>query len=1049
MFSTIFIERPRLAMVIAIVITLAGGIALTQLPVAELPSISPPVVTISAVYPGASAQVIKDTIAAPIEQEMNGVENMLYMNSDSTNNGTYSLQITFDVDSDPDINQVNVQNRLQLAESQLPSEVVNQGISVRRRSSDMLGVVSFISPDETRDRQFLSNYITRTIKDNLQRIEGVSDVFVFGEYQYSMRIWMDPDKLVALDMSADEVVRAIRQQNIQATLGSVGTAPNVDGQQLQYSLNAKGRLDSLEEFNDIVIRTNNRSGLVRVKDVADVELGSKSYNNAGSLDNQEAISVALYRSSDANAVATMNQVRAVLADHEKTMPADMAYIIPYDTSEYVQTAIKEISFTLGMTFSLVILVIFVFLQNARATLVPAAAIPVSIIGTFAVLLALGLNINTITLFALVLAIALVVDDAIVVVENVHRIMEEEDLDSKEATIKTMTQVTGPIISTTLVLLAIFVPIIFMPGITGQLYKQFGVTLCVSVLISSLCALTLSPAMCGVLLTKGRPQRRGPLAWFNKFLYSSRNSYTKIVGWLIRKAVIGVLLFLMVVGGAWFLYGTIPTSFLPQEDKGGFLIDVQLPEGATLQRLSEVNSEATQRLLQIKGVQRVIAVDGFSFLSGQAENVGFIIADLAPWDERTHPNLHIDALVQKTVEELNQISTASIRAFVPPAIQGLGVTGGFDFRLQALEDQPPNELAAVGLGLVMAANQHPALNMVYTTYSANTPQLWLDLERTRMQELGVSTANLFSTINQHLGSQYVNDFNLYGRTYQVKMRAKDTFRKDPEDILDLYVTSDSGMQIPVENLANISTILGAKVINRYNQFTSLNINGQAAPGYSSGQAMEVMEELAREHLPPGYSFEWSTMSLQEQDASGTVGYLFALALIFAYLFLVAQYESWNLPLTIILSVIVATLGALIGLWITGISMSIYAQIGMVLLVGLAAKNAILIVEFSRDLKEDGATTLDAAIDGARIRFRAVLMTAFTFILGVAPLVWAVGAGASSRRHIGTVVFSGMIAASTIALLLIPLLYFLLQSMRDKSTVWKQRRRKRLEDKTLTD
>ncbi|MFA5700773.1 MAG: multidrug efflux RND transporter permease subunit [Desulfuromonas sp.] len=1049
MFSTIFIQRPRLAVVIAIVITLAGGIALTALPVAEYPSITPPVVRVSAVYPGASAQVIKDTIAAPIEQEMNGVEDMLYMNSDCTNNGTYSLEITFDVDSDPDIDQVNVQNRLQLAESQLPPEVVNQGISVRRRSSDMLGVVSFTSPGGTHGRLFLSNYISRAIKDTLQRIDGVSDVFVFGEFEYSMRIWMDPDKLSALGMSTDEVITAIRQQNIQATLGSVGTAPSVVGQQVQYTLNAKGRLDSVEEFNQIVIRTNDRGGLVRLNDVAEVELGSKSYSTGGNLDNREAISMALYRSSSANAVATMERVREVLKEQEKTMPADVTYVIPYDTTAYVKAAIKEISFTLGLTFLLVVLVIFVFLQNIRATLIPAAAIPVSIIGTFAVLQVLGLNINTITLFALILAIGLVVDDAIVVVENVYRIMEEEGLEPKEATIKAMSQVTGPIIATTLVLLAIFVPIAFMPGITGLLYKQFGVTLCVSVLISSLCALTLSPAMCGVLLKKARPHKRGPLAWFNKFMNFSRNSYTGIVGWLIRKTALGVVLFLLITAGAWLLSARIPTSFLPQEDKGAFLVDVQLPEGATLERLSEVNAEATRRMLQIEGIERVIAIDGFSLLSGNAENVGFIIADLTPWDERTHADLHIDALVQKTMQELNGISTATIRAFIPPPIQGLGVTGGFDFRLQAMEDQPPSELAAVGLGLVLAANQHPALNMVYTTYSANTPQLWLDLERTRMQELGVSTANLFATLNQYLGSQYVNDFNLYGRTYQVKVRAKENFRKNPDDILDLYITSDSGKEIPVENLLNISTILGARVINRYNQFTSLTINGQAAPGYSSGEAMDVMEELAAEHLPPGYSYEWSTMSLQEQKASGTVGYLFALALIFAYLFLVAQYESWNLPLTIVLSVIIATLGALVGLWITGIPMSIYAQIGLVLLVGLAAKNAILIVEFSRDRKEEGARTRDAAIDGARVRFRAVLMTAFTFILGVAPLVWAIGAGAASRRHIGTVVFSGMIAASTVALLIIPVLYYLFQSLRDKSTAWKQRRRERLANKALPD
>ncbi|MFW6387314.1 MAG: efflux RND transporter permease subunit, partial [Thermodesulfobacteriota bacterium] len=973
MFSRIFIQRPRLAVVIAVVITLAGSIALTSLPVAEYPSITPPVIRVSAVYPGASAQVVKDTIAAPIEQEMNGVEDMLYMSSSSTNDGSYSLEVTFDVDSDPDIDQVNVQNRLQLAESQLPPEVVEQGIEVRRRSSDMLGVVSFTSPQGSHDRLFMSNYISRAIKDTLQRVDGVSDVYVFGEYEYSMRVWMDPDRLSALSMSPSEVIDAIRAQNIQATLGSVGTAPSVPGQLLQYTINAKGRLDSVEEFEEIVVRTNARGGVVRVKDVADIELGSKNYSAGGNLDNNQAIHMALYRSSDANAIQTMEEVRRVLKEQEQSMPEDLAYTIPYDTTGYVQEAIKEITFTLLLTFGLVVLVIFVFLQNVRATLIPAAAIPVSIIGSFAALLALGFNLNTISLFALVLAIGLVVDDAIVVVENVYRIMEEEDLEPKEATIKAMEQVTGPIIATTLVLLAIFVPIAFMPGITGLLYKQFGVTLCVSVLISSLCALTLSPAMCGVVLKKAHPHRRGPLAWFNKYLNFSRNIYIAAVSWLIRKAAIGVIIFLLIAGGAWFLSERIPGSFLPQEDKGAFLIDVQLPEGATLDRTIQVNKEGTEKLLEIEGIERVIAVDGFSLLSGRAENVGFLIADLEPWAERTRSDLHIDALVEKASGVLNGISTASIRAFVPPPIQGLGVTGGFDFRLQALEDQDPQELAAVAMGLLGEANQHPALNRVYTTYSANTPQLWMDLKRTRMEELGVPAANLFATLNQHLGSQYVNDFNLYGRTYQVKVRAKDSFRRNPEDIRDLYVSNAEGEEVPVENLVDISTILGAKVVNRYNQFTSLTINGEAAPGYSSAEAMQAMEELADEHLPPGYSFEWSAMSLQEESASGTVGYLFVLALIFAYLFLVAQYESWNLPLSIVLSVIVATLGALVGLFITGFSMSIYAQIGMVLLVGLAAKNAILIVEFARDRKEEGIRTRDAALEGAKLRFRAVLMT----------------------------------------------------------------------------
>ena len=1047
MFSRTFIERPRLAMVISILITLGGLIAIFNIPVAELPHITPPAVRVSTAYPGASAEVVRDTVAAPIEQEINGVENMLYMESSCSDDGSYSLVVTFSVDSNPDIDQVNVQNRLQLAQSRLPQEVLDQGIDVRRRSEDMLGVITFTSPRGTRDRIFMSNYIDRTINDALVRIPGVSDVNVFGEYTYSMRIWLDPDRLAALQMGPDDVVRAVRRQNIQATLGSVGTAPASPGQELQYTLKARGRLKSPEEFENIVIRSNEQGGLVRVKDVARVELGSESYGTEGSVDNRPTVGVAVYKSSEANALNTMAAVREELKRQAGSLPEDMDYLVMYDTSDYVRETIKEIVFTLGLTFLLVVLVIFAFLQNVRATIIPAAAIPVSIIGTFAVLLALGFSANTINLFALILAIGVVVDDAIIVVENVYRIREEGSVgDRKEAAIKAMEEITGPIVATTLVLLAVFVPIIFMPGITGGLYRQFGVTLCVSVVISAICSLTLSPALCAVFLKKTDPHRRGPFAWFNRFLGNSRTVYTSVVGWLIRHLAVAGLFFVIIAGGIWFFAGHLPTSFLPQEDKGGFFCDVQLPEGATLERTNQVLTRATQKLLEMEGVEHVLSVSGFSLLSGRSENVGFMICDLKPWEERTRPELRLNAIVGRAAREFSAITTANIIPVVPPPIQGLGTTGGFDFRLQALEGQSPGELVSVARGLVAAANQEPSLSRVYTTFTADTPQIFVDLDRTRAEQMGVAVSDVFSVLGHQTGSRYVNDFNLFGRTYDVRVQGQAPYRAKPEDIRDLYVQSGKGKKVPLESLVDLSYRLGPKVVKRYNLFTSLDIKGEAAPGYSSGQAMAAMERLAREKLPSGYGFEWSSMSYQEKQASGTVVYMFALALIFAYFFLVGLYESWNLPVSIVLSVLVATLGAFIGLWISGHPLSLYAQIGVVLLVGLAAKNAILIVEFARDRKNQGASAYEAAVGGAGTRFRPVLMTALTFILGVAPLVVATGAGASSRTHIGTVVFAGMIAATTLGILIIPALYYIFQRLGEKGQAlwWKGSKKQRMQD-----
>ncbi len=1038
MISRTFIERPRLAAVVSIVITLGGLIALFTIPVAQYPQITPPEIFVSAVYPGASAQVVSDTVAAVIEKEVNGVEDMLYMSSTCSDEGSYRLSVTFAVGTDPDIDQVNLQNRVQLATPKLPQEVVDQGITVRRRSSDIMAAVSFYSPNGTRDMLFLSNYASNYIKDALVRLPGVSDVFIFGEKEYSIRIWMDPDRMTALGLTTDDVLAAVRRQNVQAAVGSIGREPVPSGQQVQFTLRAKGRLEDADAFERIVVRTNQQGGLVRLADVAHVELAARDYATQSILNGRPAATLAVYRATGANALETMEAVRAELERLAEAMPEDMAYAIILDTTRYISAAIQEIEFTLALTFLLVLLVNYVFLQDWRATLVPTVAIPVSLIGSFAVLMALGASANTISLFALIMAIGLVVDDAIVVVENVYRVMAEEKLSPKEAAIRSMQQVTGPIIATTLVLLSVFVPVGFMPGITGELYRQFAVTICTAVVISSICALTLSPAMCATVLRPYRAPRRGPFAWFNRFLDVCRRGYVAGSGLLIRRIVLACVLFAIVIGSAGFLFRASPTSFLPQEDQGYFFVNVQLPEAASLERTSRVMERLTADLRDIPGVKDMIGVSGFSLLSGNAANVGFAIAILDPWADRSGPERHVDGIVNQAQRRLAAIAEANAFAFTPPPISGIGTSGGFDFRLLARAGQSPQELFGAAMSLMMAANQDPALTRTFTTYTANTPKIFLDVDRTRAESMNVPVSRIFSTLQAHLGSVYVNDFNLADRTYQVKIQADAPFRDDLGDIRRLYVRSDDGRMVPLTSLATLSTTLGPQLIKRYNLFPSADFNGQAAPGYSSGQAMEAMERLAATVLPSGFGFEWSSISYQEREASGQVIWVFALALLFGYLFLVGQYESWNIPLAVIAYIPVATLGALIGLWIVGASLSIYAQIGLVLLVGLAAKNAILIVEFAAQCRREGYAVSEAALTGAGIRFRPVLMTAFTFILGIAPMVIATGAGAGSRRAIGTTVFSGMLLATVLGIFLIPALFYLFQTAREKGHAWRKRR-----------
>ena len=1043
MISKVFINRPRLAVVLSIFITLAGLIAMLNIPVAQYPRITPPTIRVSATYPGANAEVVAKSVATPIEAEVNGVGNMLYMSSSSADNGGYSLNVTFEVGTDTDIAQVNLQNRVQAAISKLPQEVIEQGVTVRKGTSDILGAISFYSPDGTRDKLFLSNYVGNTVKDAVVRLNGVSDIMIFGELVYSMRIWMDPERMTALSLTADDLTTAIRQQNIQAAIGSIGSEPVSQGQQVQFTLQAKGRLQSVEEFENIIVRSSSQGGLVRVRDIARVELGAKSYSTTSVLNGGPAVTLAVYGSPSANALETMQNVKAELERLSATLPEDVEYQTIYDSTKYIAAAIHEIVFTLLLTFLLVVAVTFVFLQDWRSTLVPTVTIPVSLIGTFAVLLALGYNANTISLFALIMSVGLVVDDAIVVVENVYRVMHDDHLNPREAALKAMTQVTGPIIATTLVLLAVFIPVAFLPGIPGQLYKQFAVTICTAVVISAINALTLSPALCAVLLKKPRVIKHGPLAWFNQSLLSARRGYIAGSAWLIRWKPVALLLLLCVIGGSYVLFTNRPTSFLPNEDQGIIYLNIQLPEASARQRTDDVIQQVSKELQEIGGINSVLGVSGFSLLSGRGDNVGFGLVLLAPWDQRTTANLQLDMIVKQAQQKLAAVSTAKVIAFTPPPIRGLGRTGGFNFQLQAMKEVSPQEFGAAANAMVAAANQDPALSRVFSTYSANTPQISLDIDRVRADALQVPVSTIFSTLQSQLGGRYVNDFNFQERGFQVKIQADTPYRDSSEDISRLYVRNSNGNMVPMTSLATLSTSLGPQTVDRYNMLSAIKINGNAAPGYSSGEAMQAMQRVAAQTLPNGYTYDWSGMSFEERKNTGQVKILFALALLFAYLFLVGQYESWNIPLSIIISVPVATLGALAGLWIAGFSLSIYAQIGLVLLVGLASKNAILIVEFAQARREDGLSIADAAVDGGRIRFRPVLMTSFTFIFGLIPMVIASGAGAGSRQAIGVTVFSGMLSTTLFGIFLIPVLYYIFQSFREKGAAWRARRRARAE------